>query len=63
MVVTELTEPVWRDWGSSRGATPGARATSPGWPERGGGIYLGQWDWGSENAGMKVMPTELHNMP
>ena len=38
-----------------RGATPAARASLPDWPRAGGGGALGQWDWGSENAGMKVI--------
>ena len=37
------------------GATPAARTSPPHWPRAGGGGALGQWDWGSENAGMKVI--------
>ena len=38
-----------------RGATPAARASPPDWSRVGGGRALGQLDWGSENAGMKVI--------
>ena len=41
--------------GFLRGATPAARASPSDWPWAGGGATLGQWDWGSENAGMKVI--------
>ena len=41
--------------GFPRGATPAARASPPHWPMAGGGGRLGQWDWDSENAGMKVI--------
>ena len=41
--------------GFPRGGTPVPRASPPDWPRAGGGGALGQWDWGSENAGMKVI--------
>ena len=41
--------------GFPRGATPAARASPPDWPRAGAGGALGQWDWGSENAGMEVI--------
>ena len=42
--------------GLSPGATPAARASPPDWRRKGGGGgSLGQWDWGSENAGMKAI--------
>ena len=41
--------------GLSRGATPAARASPPDCPRNGGRGALGQWDWGSENAGMKAI--------
>ena len=41
--------------GFPRGATPAARASPPDWSRVGGGRALGQLDWGSENAGMKVI--------
>ena len=41
--------------GFPRGATPTARASPPDWPRAGGGGALGQWDWVSENAVMKVI--------
>ena len=41
--------------GVPRGATPAARASPHDWPRAGRGEALGQWDWGSENAGMKAI--------
>ena len=41
--------------GFPRGATPAASPSPPDWPRAGGGGTLGQRDWGSENAGMKVI--------
>ena len=40
--------------GFPRGATPAACSSPPHWPRAGGGA-LGQWDSGSENAGIKVI--------
>ena len=54
MILAELAEPLRRDWGvSPRGNT--ARASPPDWPKRDEGGSLGQWGWGSENAGMKAI--------
>ena len=55
MVVTELAERMRWDWGVSRGETLAARASPPAWPRRGEGGSLGQWDWDSDNAGMKAI--------
>ena len=41
--------------GFPQGATPAARASPPHWPRVGGRGRLGQWDWDSENAGMKAI--------
>ena len=41
--------------GFPRGATLAARASPPHWPRTAEGGRLGQWDWGSENAEMKVI--------
>ena len=41
--------------GFPRGATPAVRPSPLHWPRAGGAGALGQWDWGSENAGMKVI--------
>ena len=63
-------EPILPGCGGTRGGVPrgaisAARAPPYDWPRQGweagvGGGTLGQWDWGSENAGMKAithMPT------
>ena len=55
MVLTEIAEPVRRDWRGSPRETPAARVSPLDWPRRGAGRSLGQWDWGSENAGMKAI--------
>ena len=39
--------------GFPQGATPAARASPSDWSRAGGGGALGQWDWGSEIAGVK----------
>ena len=41
--------------GFLRGATPAVLRSPPHWPRAGGAGYLGQWDWGSENARVEVM--------
>ena len=41
--------------GLPRGSTPAARALPPDWPRAGGAGTIGQWDWGSKNAGMKAI--------
>ena len=48
-----------RGEGGSRGAIPTARASPRDWARAGGGVTVGQWDWGSENAGMKAMYTPI----
>ena len=52
MVVTKLAEPVRRDWGVSPRGNSGRARLALGLAEGGS---LGQWDWGSENAGMKAI--------
>ena len=55
MAVTELAEPVRRDWGvPPRGNSRRARV-APDWPTGCEGGSLGQSDRGSENAGMKAV--------
>ena len=41
--------------GLPRGSTPAVRPSPPHWPRAGCAGALGQWDRGSENAGMKVI--------
>ena len=41
--------------GFPRGSTPAVRPSPPHWPRAGCAGALGRWDWGSENAGMKII--------